>query len=90
VLAAAPEPFLDAADEELIDLDLAAQRLALGRDHGAAQLVQDQPRGLIARQSQLTLPLLGRDPRMVGGHQIRSGAAERPGLLHRGRSSPWS
>ena len=69
-LAAAFEAFLVAAEEELVDLDLALQQLALGRDHRPAQLLQHQPRGLIARQPELALELLGRDPRMVRGDQV--------------------
>ena len=36
--------------QELVDLHLVGQRRALGRDHGPTQLVQDQPRGLVARE----------------------------------------
>src|SRR5215216_5544157 len=43
-------PYIEATEIELVDLDLARQRLALGRDHRAPQLLQDQPRRLIARQ----------------------------------------
>src|SRR5215218_6499357 len=64
-------PFIEATEIELVDLDLARQRLALGRDHRAPQLLQDQPRRLIARQAQLALELLRRDPRMVRGDQVR-------------------
>src|SRR5918994_4115867 len=58
-------PFIQATEVELVDLDLARQRLTLGRDHRVPQLLQDEPRRLIARQAQLALELLGRDARMV-------------------------
>jgi hypothetical protein len=70
VLAAAFEPVFVASQQELVDLDLARQQATLGRDHRAPQLLQDQPRGLIARQRQLALQLLGRDPRMMRGDQV--------------------
>jgi len=40
---------LHAADPALVDLGFVLERLALGSDHRAAQLLQDQPRRLIAR-----------------------------------------
>jgi hypothetical protein len=69
-LAAAFEPLLVPADIELVDLDLLAQQGALGRDHRPAQLLQDQPRGLIPREAELALQLLGGDPGVMGGDQI--------------------
>ncbi len=48
VLAAALEAFLVATQPELVDLDFAREGAALGGDHRPAQLLQDQPRGLIA------------------------------------------
>src|SRR3954453_11910875 len=50
--AAALKALLVAAEPELVDLDLALEQLALRRDHRAAQLLQDQPRRLIARESE--------------------------------------
>ncbi len=74
-LLAALAPALEACfvttEEELVDLDLVRERRALGRDHRAAQLLQDQPRRLIAREPELALQLLGRDPGVVGGDQVR-------------------
>src|ERR1700684_566934 len=61
---------IDAPDEALVDLDLAAQRGALGGDHRPAQLLQDQPGGLIAAEAELALQLLGGDPGRVGRDQI--------------------
>src|SRR5215207_10374890 len=86
-LAPAPAPFLEPAEVELVDLNLVLQRLTLGRDHRPAQRLQDQPRSLIARQPQLALKLLGRDPRMVGGDQVggpEPDAQRRARLVHHG------
>src|SRR5215211_1434811 len=63
-------PLLQATEVELVDLNLALERLALGRDHRAPQLVQHHPRGLVTADSELALQLLGRDPRMMRGNQI--------------------
>ena len=54
-LTPAFEPFFEAAEEELVDFDLIEQRAALRGDHRAAQLVQDQPRRLVAGQAELAL-----------------------------------
>src|SRR5436190_7346120 len=70
-LAAARKAFLVAAQEELVDLDLALERLALGGDHRATQLVQHRPRRLMTAEPELTLQLPGRDPRMKRRDQIR-------------------
>jgi hypothetical protein len=70
-LAAPFEAFFVAAEEELVDLYLVLELLALGRDHRSAQLVQDQPGGLVTRQAELTLQLLGGDPGVMGGDQVR-------------------
>ncbi len=83
VLAAAFETFLVAAEPELVDLDLALQELALGSDHRPAQLLQDQPRRLVAREPELALELLGGDPRVMGGDQI---SRPKPGAQRRARS----
>jgi len=55
-----------AADQTFVDLDRAAKQLALRRDHGAAQLVQHQPRRLVAHDPELALKLDRRHPRRVG------------------------
>ena len=65
-------------DEALVDFDLALQQLTFGRDHRAAQLVQDHPRRLIARDPKLALQLHRRDPRGVRRHEVRS---PKPALL---------
>jgi hypothetical protein len=41
-----------------------------GADHRAAQLVQHQPRRLIAADAQLAPELHGGDAGLMGGHQI--------------------
>jgi hypothetical protein len=58
------------SDQGLIDLDLAAERLALGGDHRSAQLLQDQPASLVARDPELALELHGGDPRCLGADQV--------------------
>src|SRR5665809_51769 len=69
-LAAAFEALLVPAEPEVVDLYLALQGLALGSHHRPAQLLQDQPRRLVAREPELALQLLGRDPGVMGGDQI--------------------
>jgi hypothetical protein len=69
-LAPGAAAFLDAADVEVIDLDGTHKRVALGRDHGPAQLVQHQPRRLVAADAELTLELHCGDPGVMGRHQI--------------------
>src|SRR6266540_3984191 len=69
-LAAATAPFVVPSDERLIDLDLVAKRFALERHHRPTQLLQHQPRGLIARQAELALKLHRRNPGRVGSDQI--------------------
>src|SRR3954466_5028087 len=85
VLAPAFEALLVAAEKELVDLDLALEQLALGRDHRRAKLVQHRPRGLVTADPELALKLLGADPRMKRRDQI--GRPEprpqvQPGLMH--------
>src|SRR5215217_733297 len=69
-LTAAFEALLVPAEPEVVDLHLALQGLALGSHHRPAQLLEHEPGGLIARESELSLQLLGRDPGVVGGDQI--------------------
>ena len=45
------------AEEELVDLDLAPQRLAFGRNHRSAQLLQHHPRPLVPGDPELALQL---------------------------------
>ncbi len=54
---------LEPAEEEFVDLDLALERLTLGGNHGAAQLVQHHPRGFVTADPQLALELLVEFPR---------------------------
>ncbi len=69
-LTAASEALLVSTEPELVDLDLTPQEPALERDHRTAELLQDQPGGLIARKTELALQLLGGDPGVVGGDQV--------------------
>ena len=48
-------------DAALIDLDVALQRSAIRIDHRPAQLVQQQPSGLVRSQTELGLELERRD-----------------------------
>src|SRR5437773_3928087 len=66
----APAALLEAAQEELVDLDLALERLALRRDHRRPELVQHHPRRLVTTDPQLTLQLDRGDPRMMRGDQV--------------------
>src|SRR3954452_10624037 len=59
-----------AADVGLVGLDAPGQGLALGPDHGLAELVQPGPGGLVAARAQLPLELGGGDPALAGGHQV--------------------
>jgi hypothetical protein len=55
-------------DDRLVGLDHAAERLALGVDHGAAQLGGQHPGGSIRTQAQLALQLQRRDAVGVRRH----------------------
>ncbi len=86
-LAPAFEPFFAAAEEELIDLDLIAEQRAFGRDHGAAQLLEHRPCGLVSREAELALQLLGRDAGMKRRDEVgrpEPWAQRQPGLVHHG------
>jgi hypothetical protein len=49
-----------AADEDLIELDVAAELLAVGPDHGPPQLVHPRPGGFVGTKSEDPLqPLRG-------------------------------
>ena len=73
------------AEPEVVDLHLALQGLALGGHHRPAQLLQDQPCRLVAREPELSLQLLGRDPGVMGGDQMggpEQGAQRGAGSVH--------
>ena len=57
-------------DLGLVDLDKASERRAARRDHGAAQLGAQQPRGLVGAEPELLLQLQRRNPIRMGGHEI--------------------
>lgn len=65
-LAAAAEPELLAADERLVDLDRARQRLPVRIDHRPAQLVEDEPGRRVARQPEHVSELESRQPGACG------------------------
>lgn len=69
-LASAAATLVVAADKGLVDLDLPPKRLSLGGHHRPAQLLEDQPGGLVARDPELTLELDGGNPRRVGGDEV--------------------
>jgi hypothetical protein len=69
-LATAPQPGLRSAHPCVVEFDVAMQRLARGVHHGASELVQQQPGGLVPAEGQLTLNQQRRDPPLVGRHQI--------------------
>ena len=57
-------------DARLVDLDVALERRPVGRDHGPAQLVQEQPGRLVGANADLRLELKGRDPVRVRRDEI--------------------
>ena len=59
-----------AGNRPLVDLDQAGERLAAGRDHGAAQLGAQQPGGLVGAEAELLLQLQRRDAVGMGRHQV--------------------
>jgi len=84
-LTPAFEAFFRAAQEELVDLDLAPQRLALGGDHRRHELVHHRPRGLVSTDAELALKLLGADPGPERRDQIgrpEPRPQRQPGLVH--------
>jgi hypothetical protein len=70
-LATPPQPRLRTADPGVIDFHIAVQGLAPHVDHGPTQLMQDQPRRLVAPKPQLSLQQQRRDATLVGRHQVR-------------------
>ena len=89
---AAAQPGFLAADEALVDLDRAGQQGALRVDHGAPQLVQHHPRGLVSVDTELAGQLSRRDARRGRGHQVgrpepqvqrRAGAVQDRARRHR-------
>ena len=59
-----------AADVGLVGLDPRGQRRPLRADHGAADLVQPAPGGLVAAEAHLALELHRRDAALARGHQV--------------------
>jgi len=57
----------------LVHLDQIDQRGAIGVDHGAAQLMQQQPGSLVAAQPELGLKLQGRDPVRMAAEEMDCG-----------------
>ena len=71
-LSASAKTGLLAANPCFINFYLAVQRLPSYIDHRPAELVQQHPSGLITGQTELPLHKQGRNPTLVGGHQISS------------------
>ena len=71
-LSASAESGLLAANPRFINFHLAVQRLPSYINHGAAQLVQHHPGGLVTGQTELPLYEQGRHTPLVDGHQIGS------------------
>lgn len=69
-LTAATQPRLRTSDPRVVEFNVAVQRLARGVHHGASELVQQQPSGLVPPEGQLALEQQRRDPTFVGRHQI--------------------
>lgn len=74
-------------DGRLVHLDIAGEHGAVGVDHGPAELVEQQPRGLVGAEVELGLKLEGRHAVGVGGQQV-GGQEPRPqghlGAVHDG------
>ena len=71
--------FLYPTDIGLVQLDSARQPVALETHHGAAQLLQHRPGGLVAGEPELALQLQRREARRVGGDEVGGGEPERQG-----------
>src|SRR3954462_12031157 len=72
-LAGRPAPRLagpGAADQGLVGLHAPAERLAISRHHGAADLVQPSPGGPVAAEPHLPLQLHGGDAALAGGDEV--------------------
>src|SRR3954447_760944 len=72
-LAGRPAPGLaglGAADQGLVGLHAPAERRAISRHHGAADLVQPSPGGPVAAEPHLPLQLHGGDAALAGGDEI--------------------
>ena len=76
-LPAPPQARLRTAHPRVIKFDLTVQGLARRVDHGAPQLVQEQPRGFIPTDGKLALEQERRHAAFVGRHQIRRPKPER-------------
>jgi hypothetical protein len=69
-LSASAETSLLAANPSFINFYLAVQRLPSYIHHRPAELVKQHPCGLVTGQTELPLYEQGRNPTLVGGHQI--------------------
>ena len=63
--------FRPEGDARLVDLDHPCQRIAVGIDHGFAELVQEQPGRLVRTDPELSLELKGRDAVGMRRDQMR-------------------
>jgi len=70
-LSAAAQTRLFTADPRVINLHLAAQCIPSRIYHRSAEFVKHHPRGLVRRQTELTLEQQGGDSTLVRCHQIR-------------------
>lgn len=69
--ASPPLSRLDAADENLVDLDLASKPIAAGPHHRGPQAVQHGPRGLVRTKTEEPMPGFGRNAILRGSHVPR-------------------
>jgi len=69
-LAASPQPLLWTSHPRVVQFDLAVQGLARHVDHGAPELMQEQPSRFIPTDRQLSLEQQRGNPPFVRGHQI--------------------
>ncbi len=69
-LTAAAQPGLRPTHPRVVELDIAIQRFACSIHHGASELVEQQPSGLVPTEGQLALKQQGGNPALVGRHQV--------------------
>lgn len=58
-------------NDRLVDFDNSLKGITVGIDHGLAQLVQEQPSGLVRTDTELRLQLQGGNAVGMGGEQVR-------------------
>ena len=70
-LAAPAKPSLGTANPRVVDLHRAVERLAGSIDRRSSEFVQHHPGRLVASEPPLALQQKGRNPALIGRHQVR-------------------